>query len=508
MYNPNSNMPLVSVIIPTYNRKNMLKEAVDSVLEQNYENIEIIVSDNNSQDGTDILMQEYLEDNKNIIYIRRDKNIGAHANGYRAYKDVSKGKYILFLCDDDYLMSITFIKKAVNILETNNNVSLVTGMITMKVDSSFLYITLDYTQDTLIKGIDYFMDQSTVTMPGKYPEIISTLYLTRREHIEKNPFFSSFEASGDLCIRFYNLLFLGDVYFIHDMIACYRIHNSIRDSFDFNRLKENVNDVLNFTKYLYDKSNIVYPEYKTFWEKYISLKIADNYFRQLVESYLSVSNKKNLEKIINFWDNNFIKEKNKYIYDFISMLISRNKRNMKSKKLFNFSLFYINVVNDLFDILIFGNYNIGSLFRVFKTKNRLLLSLFFINITIKLDNIDIFKNKYENIVRGVYARRDIKKYEFVEEKDIYYSFFIDDSQVNSNFTFGTKKYYSKKDIKRGEQITYNILQTRPDQTRPDQTRPDQTRPELIYVAITHIFIIIQNIKNYNLYCNAKLRHRL
>ena len=51
---------------------------------------------------------------------------------------------------------------------------------------------------------------------------------------------------------------------------------------------------------------------------------------------------------------------------------------------------------------------------------------------------------------------------------------------------------------------------RPDQTRPDQTRPDQdqTRPELIYVAITHIFIIIQNIKNYNLYCNAKLRHRL
>ena len=44
-------------------------------------------------------------------------------------------------------------------------------------------------------------------------------------------------------------------------------------------------------------------------------------------------------------------------------------------------------------------------------------------------------------------------------------------------------------------------------TRPDQTRPDQTRPDLIYVTITYIFIIIQNIKNYNLCCNLKSQHR-
>ena len=45
-----------------------------------------------------------------------------------------------------------------------------------------------------------------------------------------------------------------------------------------------------------------------------------------------------------------------------------------------------------------------------------------------------------------------------------------------------------------------------DQTRPDQTRPDQTRPN-IYIAIIYIFIIIQNIKKYNLCCNVKLQHR-
>ena len=46
-----------------------------------------------------------------------------------------------------------------------------------------------------------------------------------------------------------------------------------------------------------------------------------------------------------------------------------------------------------------------------------------------------------------------------------------------------------------------------DQTRPDQTRPDQTRPITIYVAITYIIIIIQNIKKYNLCCNVKLQRR-
>ncbi|MCZ9962842.1 FkbM family methyltransferase [Brachyspira hyodysenteriae] len=61
---------------------------------------------------------------------------------------------------------------------------------------------------------------------------------------------------------------------------------------------------------------------------------------------------------------------------------------------------------------------------------------------------------------------------------------------------------------RHHSITFNetvlYCWTRPDQTRPDQTRPDQTRPDLIftYVAITYYFIIIQNIRNYNLHCNT------
>lgn len=48
--------PLVSVVIPAYNRKVMLKKAIGSVLLQDYENIEIIVSDDASTDGTNLMM--------------------------------------------------------------------------------------------------------------------------------------------------------------------------------------------------------------------------------------------------------------------------------------------------------------------------------------------------------------------------------------------------------------------------------------------------------------------
>ena len=69
--------PLVSVLIPTYNRKELLKRAINSVLNQTYKNIEIYVTDNASTDGTFEVMQELLKNDKRIIYNKREKNTGS-----------------------------------------------------------------------------------------------------------------------------------------------------------------------------------------------------------------------------------------------------------------------------------------------------------------------------------------------------------------------------------------------------------------------------------------------
>jgi len=91
-------MALVSVIIPTYNRKKLLKEAIDSVFAQTFKDFEIIVSDDGSTDGTKELIEKAFKGK--IIFIKGNHQGVSHARN-EAIK-IAKGKYIAFLDDDDW----------------------------------------------------------------------------------------------------------------------------------------------------------------------------------------------------------------------------------------------------------------------------------------------------------------------------------------------------------------------------------------------------------------------
>ena len=114
-------LPLVSVLIPTYNRKELLRRAIDSVRLQDYKNIEIYITDNASTDGTFDIMNEYMKIDGRIIYNRRETNTGPLYNCSEAYSHL-KGKYAVILCDDDYFISKTFISNAVKVMEENHNI--------------------------------------------------------------------------------------------------------------------------------------------------------------------------------------------------------------------------------------------------------------------------------------------------------------------------------------------------------------------------------------------------
>lgn len=93
-----SSSPLVSVIITTYNRKKLLNRSIQSVLNQTYKNIELIVIDDNSSDGTDEFIKTYYPD---IIYIKNKCNIDAQKSRNIAITK-AKGEFIATLDDDDY----------------------------------------------------------------------------------------------------------------------------------------------------------------------------------------------------------------------------------------------------------------------------------------------------------------------------------------------------------------------------------------------------------------------
>ena len=91
------NSPLVSVIIPTYNRVEFLEIAIQSVVNQTYNNIEIIVVDDGSKSNyAESICNEYL----NCFYFYKNNGGLSSARNFGISK--SKGELIAFLDDDDF----------------------------------------------------------------------------------------------------------------------------------------------------------------------------------------------------------------------------------------------------------------------------------------------------------------------------------------------------------------------------------------------------------------------
>ncbi len=94
---------LISIIMPTYNRKYIIGEAIDSCLSQSYQNIEIIVCDDHSTDGTKEYIKERIKGDPRIRYCETPEGKkGANAARNTAIK-IARGKYLTFLDSDDYL---------------------------------------------------------------------------------------------------------------------------------------------------------------------------------------------------------------------------------------------------------------------------------------------------------------------------------------------------------------------------------------------------------------------
>ena len=110
-----NNTDLVSVIIPTYNRANLIKRSVESVLNQTYKNLELIIVDDGSTDNTKEVIDSINDDR--IVYIKQE-NQGACAARNKGI-DAAKGKYIAFHDSDD-VWHLNKLELQINALKQNN----------------------------------------------------------------------------------------------------------------------------------------------------------------------------------------------------------------------------------------------------------------------------------------------------------------------------------------------------------------------------------------------------
>lgn len=118
------NNPAVSMIIPTYNRANLLCRAIQSALNQTYENFEIIIIDDGSNDNTSDVVEKYQKQDERIRYIRCEKNKGGSAARNKGIK-AAKGEYLAFLDDDDEWLPEKIEKQMIKFKNVSNDVGLI-----------------------------------------------------------------------------------------------------------------------------------------------------------------------------------------------------------------------------------------------------------------------------------------------------------------------------------------------------------------------------------------------
>lgn len=117
----NINNSLVSVILPVYNGEKYIAQSVDSILNQTYNNIELIIIDDGSSDNTLKIINSYLNDPRVIVITRKNKGLVQSLN---EAIDISRGKYIARMDADD-IAAVDRIEKQIDFLSNNIDVAVV-----------------------------------------------------------------------------------------------------------------------------------------------------------------------------------------------------------------------------------------------------------------------------------------------------------------------------------------------------------------------------------------------
>jgi glycosyltransferase involved in cell wall biosynthesis len=112
-----SELPLVSIGMPVYNGARYIRRALDSLLAQDYEKFEIIISDNASTDQTPKILEQYASKYPHLRIYTQLENVGAEENFIVVLK-LARGEYFMWAAHDDYWLP-TFVSTLVN--ELNNH---------------------------------------------------------------------------------------------------------------------------------------------------------------------------------------------------------------------------------------------------------------------------------------------------------------------------------------------------------------------------------------------------
>lgn len=210
--------PLVSVCIPAYNNAAYIKDTVMSILEQTYQNIELVVVDDCSTDNT-VEVLETIQDERLKIY-KNEHNLGMVGNWNRCL-ELATGEYVKLICADDMIHKDAIEKEAkmmykhptVNLVESDTTLVDING----KKTGQFRR----YHKSGVVNGVK--LAKKSMLLKNFYGAPVNNLI--RRSALEKTGGFDTtftYILDFDMWLR---LSCTGDVYIIHEQLNSFRIRN-------------------------------------------------------------------------------------------------------------------------------------------------------------------------------------------------------------------------------------------------------------------------------------------
>jgi len=269
--------PLVSIIITSYNRANMIGKAIESALIQDYPNLEIIVSDNCSSDNTDAVIRQYMIDDR-IKYNINKENIGMNRNFKKAFFELSSGEYILNISSDDYLSDNRLVSDAVSLINKYDNLSFVTAKYVLlneenkKITEPPMPISYE---DEYLKGTDFFKTLSSGSALGW------TAVVMRKSYLDHNLFDNENSTAQDQ-ISNLRMALKGDIGLIN------------RNSYVFRQHQNNSYNYTHLTRYM--ENLVLYDEVINYAKKQ-QTSISNECFDNILNKVLSINIKKYLVQL-------------------------------------------------------------------------------------------------------------------------------------------------------------------------------------------------------------------
>mgnify|MGYP001163383609 CR=1 FL=1 len=215
----------VTIVIPTYNRAEMLSRAICSIKEQTYANWKLVVVDNASSDNTSSIVEEAMRNDARVCYYRHPENIGMLPNWEFALSKVESSFFCL-LCDDDYVLP-GFLQAARHEMDCHPDIGLCFGRAAV-VDNEGR--RLGEAPTKMAAGYYEAGHGASAMLKEQNPATPATMF--RRDCAKSVGWFdqrSQYVADLDMMVR---VALNYPVKFFEEEVACYVVHsdNSFKDA--------------------------------------------------------------------------------------------------------------------------------------------------------------------------------------------------------------------------------------------------------------------------------------